>query len=101
MKTKNKTSIEKYKLEIVQTRNSFDEQQKEFQDLQKQLEECRNEINFLCTTNEELCNNNDNLAKQLEQYPRANSVLSSVILHDDKSEILHCSHCAARNKKEN
>eukprot|EP01084_Bolivina_argentea_P026639 49554_1 len=82
---KKKTSIEKYKLEIIQTRTSFDEQQKEFVDLQKQLKECRDEINFLCTTNEDLYNINENLSKKLEKYPQTNSLLNSVIL-DNKSE---------------
>ena len=87
MLSEKKMSLEKYKVEIIQTRQSMDEQRNEYQDLQKQLKGAREEINFLCTTNEDLIEQNDKLTKKLEKYQPANSLLNSMILGDDKSEI--------------
>ena len=86
LSSERKMTAEKYKLEIVQTRNRYDDQSKEYEDLQQQLKECRDEINFLCTTNEDLQTVNNSLNKQLAKYPQPDSMRNSILLEDDKTK---------------
>lgn len=83
-------NFEKYKVELVETRNAFDEQRREMDDLHQQLKECREEINFLCTTNENLTSLNETLTQKIKKYPQYdtlyNSVLQSPIATKPKSD---------------